>query len=149
MIVTADLEGWTVAIAAVGHHTSLGVRHRGDQPTWYQVTEDSELDLLRGALGVELLGEHTLVSLAAHTSVRDLRGPTLLGATPLARRASRQVTRLPFGQPRRATMSPAAAVAAVMPDTTPTAPAAGAQIPAALLTELRQQAMSRRSAKWT
>ncbi|MGW3808285.1 SNF2-related protein [Micromonospora sp. NPDC005113] len=144
VIVTAELDGWTVVIAAVGHHTSLGVRHRGDQPTWYQVTEDSALDLLRGALGVELLGEHTLVSLAAHTSVRDLRGPTLLGATPLARRASRQVTRLPFGQPRRATMSPSAAVAAVMPDTTPTSPAAGAQIPAALLTELRQQAMSRR-----
>ncbi|MGW3606531.1 SNF2-related protein [Micromonospora sp. NPDC005161] len=144
VIVTAELDGWTVVIAAVGHHTSLGVRHRGDQPTWYQVTEDSALDLLRGALGVELLGEHTLVSLVAHTSVRDLRGPTLLGATPLARRASPQVTRLPFGQPRRATMSPAAAVAAVMPDTTPTAPAAGARMPDALLTELRHQALSRR-----
>ncbi|MEH0934251.1 DEAD/DEAH box helicase [Micromonospora psammae] len=143
VLAAADLDGWTAVIAAVGRHALLGVRQGGDEPTWYQLSDDTEVDLLRGALGAELLGEHALVTLAAHTSERDVRGPSLFGATALARRTARQVTRLPSGQPRRSSMPPAAAVAAVLPGTTPTAPAAHGVLPTALLAQLRQRTAGR------
>ncbi|WFE36633.1 SNF2-related protein [Micromonospora sp. WMMD975] len=144
VLAAASLDGWAAVIAVVGHHGLLGVRHDDDKPTWYSLTDDTEVDLLRAALGVELLGQHTLATVIAHTSVRDVRGPVLLGATPLARRATRQITRLSFGQPRRTAMSPAAAVAAVLPGTTPAAPTAEGVLPAALLAQLRRRAAQHR-----
>ncbi|WP_146228156.1 SNF2-related protein [Micromonospora sp. S4605] len=137
VIAYAAMDGWTAVVAAVGQHALLGVCRDGDRSTWHRLTEKTEMDLFRAALGVELLGERSLVSVIAHTQVEQIQGPMILRARLMARRTSPAVSRQPFGQPRRTALSPATAVAAIVPHAKPGAPAAGVSLPHPVVHGLR------------
>jgi hypothetical protein len=145
------MDGWTAVVAAVGQHALLGVCRNGDRPTWHRLTEDTEMDLFRVALGVELLGERALVSVIAHTQANQIKGPMILRARLMARRTSPVVTRQPYGQPfaqpRRMALSPVAAVTAIVPHAKPGAPAEGASLPSPVVQGLRARVAGRQVAK--
>ncbi|MEU4772679.1 SNF2-related protein [Micromonospora sp. NPDC023644] len=136
IVSTAALDGWTAVVAAVGKHALLALRHRSEKPIWYRLSEDTEQDLYRALLGSELLGKHALVTVVDHTSVDQLSGPMITRSRLMERRTSPLVAQLPFGQPRRKALSPAVAVATIVPHTAPAAPAPVAGLPDLMVREL-------------
>ncbi|MGR6320060.1 SNF2-related protein [Micromonospora soli] len=137
IIAATAMDGWTAVVAAVGEHIMLGLRQGGEKPVWHRISDDTELDLWRAALGLELLGERTLATVVAHTPVEQIQGPVVVRGRLLARQTWRVVNRQPFGQPGRMALFPTAAVAAIIPHARPSAPAGATILPEPVVRGLR------------
>ncbi|WP_165435764.1 SNF2-related protein [Micromonospora violae] len=147
IVAAAVLDDWTAVVAAVGGHALLGLKQDGATPIWHQLSDGSEADLSRAALGRELLGERALVSVVAHTPKEQIHGPVITQGRLLARRTTPRVTRQP-AQPRQpAVLAPAAAVAAIIPHTRPSAPLGATGLPQKIARALRARVVAHLAAE--
>ncbi|MFI7207740.1 SNF2-related protein [Micromonospora aurantiaca (nom. illeg.)] len=136
ILATATMDGWTALVAAVGEHVLLGLHHGDAEPAWHPVSEDSELDLWRAALGLELLGERVLATVVAHTPAQQIRGPVVRRAALRGRRTSR-VVRRQSDRSERMALFPTEALSAIAPHIRPASPTQVAVLPDAVLSGLR------------
>lgn len=79
IVAYARLGPWEAALARIGRHAQLGVRHDGGRPAWHGLGK-SPGDMNRGMVGATLLAPGRLADVTAVTRQEDFTGVQVQGA---------------------------------------------------------------------
>ncbi|GAA1817468.1 DEAD/DEAH box helicase family protein [Planosporangium flavigriseum] len=149
VLATASSGAWTAVLAAVGGHGLLGVCQEGQQPRWSSVTEGTDPDLVRAALGHALLGRPALLSIGRGTRPGDVRGPQIAGAALRDRRASPYLVEEDGAKTDTAAAMERATLADYWPGMRPQAPEGRSDLPPSLVAALRERISGRPTERLT